>query len=169
MEKSNLEMSRDPHDIAGIIRDMYLAQIRTADKMNADAAANFWRDYNDAKLNWSEKGMKFPYAGPRLLAKVQAKLEMPDPSVTITLGPELCVDPVPQAPWDIPVPPPVEPLPGALWFHDIGAGPDLYAGGGAGVLPGDIRVNPANGLRYVHVVTGFPGSINYFRGWRLVP
>ena len=145
---------------------MYQEQIRTADKLNADAVVKFQNDYAQAKLNWEMKGMKFPYDPPRLSASVEAKLTLPDPSVTIRFGPDLVLDPVPPAPWDVPKP--VDSAPsGTVEFIDIGAAPDLYAGGRTNVKVGTIVVHPETGLRYMFVQTGRPGTINNFRGWKL--
>lgn len=161
-----MQPNEDPLNIDAVLLSMYQQQIRTADKLNADAVVKFQNDYAQAKLNWTMKGMRFPYDPPRLAASVEAKLTMPDPSVTIKFGPDLVVDPVPPAPWDAP-PDPLPP-PGSVWFHDIGAGPDLYAGSGVGVKVGDVRVNPDNGIKYRQIQFGRPGTINYFLGWKAV-
>lgn len=157
-------MSDDPRNIDAVIQAMYNQQVRTADKMNTDAAVDFWNGYNNSKTNWLQKGTKVSYASPRPLAKVLAKLEMPDPWVTISFGPELVIDPLPLDPWDVPTPQ----LPHGKEFIDIGADPDFYGAGVTDARQGDIKRHPENGLRYMFIQTGHPGTINYFLGWKLI-
>lgn len=172
MPTVNLKALTDvPPSLGEVLQSMYAQQVNTAAKMNADGADAFWRGYDQSKLNWVERGTKIPYLPPGPLAKVESHLDSPPYSCSIVLGPELCVDPVPPAPWDVPVTPPPQPPAGELVFYDIGDAPYQYGGYGTDVKPGDIRTKPSEpdkGHKYIHVQRGFPGSINYFRGWRLV-
>lgn len=119
----------------------------------------FEQGYANAMLNWKARKIRIDYLPPREKMYIPINYEHGTVGAAV-YGPELVLDPVPPAPWDIPDPPP--PPEGLVVFGPpIGGNYDGYLDGGSTVEKGHEAEGP-DGRMYKFYIAYRPVGVTKY-------